>query len=474
MKKTAAWHELAWKAVRVLKDDGIIRLFIVLKHYLFGMERPEGGLSKFTPSSGTLKKWRKSSRSFPYRPKISILLPIGSGNPQRLGATVDSVLNQAYDRWELCMAVDGAAQPYASELIDSYTKKDGRIRFQLFDRPLCVSDLSNAAIAMATGEFCGFLNPGDELTLSALYEVVHLLNINKTREADFIYSDEVLLDESGEPVQTLYRTDFSMDYLLSHCYIGHFSLVRTDLLHKIGGFRSELDASREYDLFLRIASETKEVGHIPKILYLRRQQDAHAGDAPSSEVMVADQRAIRDFLEREGIDAEVHAAEHAHFFRVQRRIIGNPKISIIIPTKDRVDLLKRCIRSIEEKTLYRNYEVIIVDNASRQADTLEFLAHLQCRSPIYRVVSFTEAFNFSRLNNVAVRCAVGEHLLFLNNDVEVITPGWLEAMLEHSQRDEVGCVGAKLLYPDGKIQHVGVLIGMYGGADHIYKGHDSD
>lgn len=472
MKKAAAWHQLIGKAARVLKDDGIIRLFIVLKHYLFGMGGPEGGLSNImTPSPAALKKWRKSSRSFQYRPKISIILPIGSGNPRRLGATVDSVLNQAYDHWELCIAVGGAAQAHTAERLDSYRKQDARIKVQSLSS-LSASDLSNAAIALATGEFCGFLNPDDALTLSALYEVVHFLN--KTQATDFIYSDEVLLDESGEPAHTLYRTDFSMDYLLSHCYIGHFSLIRTDLLNKIGGFRSEIDAARDHDLFLRMGSETQKVGHIPKILYLRRQQDSDAGQAPIPAVVQAGQKAIEDFLEREGIDAEVYAAERALFFRVQRRIVGNPKISIIIPTRDRVNLLKQCISSIEEKTRYNQYEVIIVDNASRQADTLEYLANLQSRSGRFRVVSFLEEFNFSRLNNFAVPYAVGDHLLFLNNDIEIITPGWLEAMIEQSQRPEVGCVGAKLLYPDGKIQHVGVVIGLYGGADHIYKGHDSD
>jgi len=339
------------------------------------------------------------------------------------------------------------------------------------DSHLGVSGASNAAIALASGEFIGLLDHGDELLPLALYEVVQLLN--KTQDADFIYSDEVLLDETGAPIYTYYRPDFSMDYMLSHCYIAHFSVIRTSLINKIGGFRGEFDVSRDYDLFLRIFSETKRVCHIPKVLYLWRQHGSDTGQAPIAKAMDSSRKAIEDFLDRQGIGGEVCDTKHLNFFRVKRKIVGNPKISIVIPIRDRVDLLKRCINSIEEKTLYKNYDVIIVDNLSREADTFEYLDDLQKRHSIYRVLTFKEDFNFSRLNNFAVQYAVGEHLLFLNNDIEVITPGWLEAMLEHSQREEVGCVGAKLLYPDGKIQHVGVVIGLYGGADHIYKWHES-
>jgi GT2 family glycosyltransferase len=192
-----------------------------------------------------------------------------------------------------------------------------------------------------------------------------------------------------------------------------------------------------------------------------------------SKVMDSSRKAIQDFLDREGIEGEVCDTKHFNFFRVKRKIIGNPKITIVIPIKDRVDLLKRCINSIEEKTFYKNYEIIIVDNLSREVDTFEYLAYLQKHRSIYQVLTFKEDFNYSRLNNYAAQYAVGEHLLFLNNDVEIIAHEWLEAMLEHSQRKDVGCVGAKLLYPDGKIQHVGVVIGLYGGADHIYKWHES-
>ncbi|MBU3926494.1 MAG: glycosyltransferase, partial [Bacteroidetes bacterium] len=456
---------------RILTNEGISKLLIISKKFLFRKKILKVVVSNFKPSHEDLEKLRKECHVLKYRPKISIILPVCNTDYQRLSSSIDSVLNQVYDNWELCIADRNAAEPHIAELLASYSKKDERIKVLFLSGHLGVSGASNAAIARAMGEFIGFLSQGDELLPSALYEVVHLLN--KTQETDFIYSDEVLLDESGEPLYTYYRPEFSMDYMLSHCYIVHFSVIRTSLINKIGGFRREFDVSRDYDLFLRIFSETKKVCHIPKVLYFWKQHGSDTGHAPMSKVMDSSRKAIQDFLDREGIEGEVYDTKHINFFKVKRKIIGNPKITIVIPIKDRVDLLKRCINSIEEKSSYKNYEVIIVDNLSREADTFEYLAYLQKRPSIYQVVIFKEDFNFSRLNNFAVQYAVGKHLLFLNNDVEIIAPGWLEAMLEHSQREEVGCVGAKLLYPDGKIQHVGVVIGLYGGAEHIYKWHES-
>jgi GT2 family glycosyltransferase len=469
-------RELASKAYRILKNDGISRLFTVSKNYLFEPRHIENEAADIKPSpdaleKARLEKLREECHAFKYRPKISIVLPVWNSDPRWLGSSIDSVLNQVYDNWELCIADDNAAESDISQLLDDYDKKDERITVQFRCSHLGVSGAANAAIALATGEFIGLLDHGDELLPSALYEVVHLLN--RTQDADFIYSDEILFDKSGSPVYTYYRPDFSIDYMLSHCYINHFSVIRTTLVNKIGGFRSEFDVSPDYDLFLRIFSETKRVFHIPKVLYLWRQHDSDTGQVPLSKITDSSRKAIQDFLDRERMGGDVCDTGHDHFFRVKRKIIGNPKITIVIPTKDKVDLLKRCINSIEEKTLYRNYDIIIVDNFSREVATFEYLDDLQKRRSIYRVLTFKEDFNFSRLNNYAVQYAVGEHVLFLNNDVEIIAPEWLEAMLEHSQREDVGCVGAKLLYPDGKIQHVGVVIGLYGGADHIYKWHES-
>jgi GT2 family glycosyltransferase len=464
-------YELALKAYRVLTNEGISRLLTISKKYLFRKKILKVVAANFKPSPEALEKLREECHVFKYRPKISIILPVWNTDHKWLRSSVDSVLNQVYDNWELCIADDKSTKPHVAEILDYYKKKDERIKVKFLSNNLGVSGASNAAIALATGEFIGLLDHDDELLPSALYEVVYLLN--KTQEADFIYSDEILLDKSGAPIYVYYRPDFSMDYMLSHCYIVHFSVIRTSLINKIGGFRKEFNVSQDYDLFLRIFSETKRVYHIPKVLYFWRQHGLGTGHVLMSKVMESSRKAIQDFLDREGIEGNACDTNYFNFFRVKRKIIGSPKITIIIPTKDRVDMLKRCINSIEEKTFYKNYEVIIVDNLSRKADTLEYLAYLQKRRSIYQVLKFKEDFNYSRLNNYAAQYAVGEHLLFLNNDVEIIAPQWLEAMLEHSQRKDVGCVGAKLLYPDGKIQHVGVVIGLSGSAEHIYKWHES-
>jgi glycosyltransferase involved in cell wall biosynthesis len=464
-------YELGLKAYRVLTNEGISKLLIISKKFLFRKKILKGVVSNFKPSHEVLEKLREECHVFKYRPKISIILPVWNTDHRWLRSSIDSVLNQVYDNWELCIADDKSTKQHVAEILDYYKKKDERIKVKFLSNNLGVSGASNAAIALATGEFIGLLDHDDELLPSALYEVVHLLN--KTEEADFIYSDEILLDKSGAPIYVYYRPDFSMDYMLSHCYIVHFSVIRTSLINKIGGFRREFNISQDYDLFLRIFSETKRVCHIPKVLYFWRQHGTGTGHVLMSKVMESSRKAIQDFLDREGIEGEACYTKHYNFFRVKRKIIGSPKITIVIPTKDRVDMLKRCINSIEEKTFYKNYEVIIVDNLSRKADTLEYLAYLQKRRSIYQVLTFKEDFNYSRLNNYAAQYAAGEHLLFLNNDVEIIAPQWLEAMLEHSQREDVGCVGAKLLYPDGKIQHVGVVIGLSGSAEHIYKWHES-
>ncbi len=464
-------YELAWKARRVFRSQGIGGLLVKSWKYLSRKKALKVVAADFKPSPEELERFREECRLFEYRPKISIILPVWNTDSRWLRSCIESVRNQVYDNWELCIADDRSTEPSVAKILNRYARKDDRVRVKFLQENLGVSGASNEAIALATGEFIGLLDHDDELLPSALYEVVRLLN--RTRDADFIYSDEILLNKSGTPIYAYYRPDFSRDYMLSHCYIVHFSVIRTSLARKIGGFKRDFSISQDYDLFLRVISETGNVSHIPKVLYFWRQHGSGTGHVLMSKVMDFSRKAIRDYLDREGIDGDVLNTGHFNFFRVKRKIAGNPKITIIIPTKDRADMLKRCIKSIEEKTNFKNYEVIIVDHLSRETDTLEYLNDLRNSRGVYRVLPFKEEFNYSRLNNFAAQYAAGDHFLFLNNDIEVIAPEWLEAMLEHSQRKEVGCVGAKLLYPDEKIQHVGVVVGWGGSAEHIYKWYDS-
>ncbi len=459
-------YELVVRSSHIIAEDGMQsfaeRSQIYMRRKLSQKKNPPKELS-----GKELEDMRIQCASFEYRPRISIITPVLNTREEWLRSSIESVLHQIYDNWELCIADDGSDQPHIRETLNFYQQKDARIKVKYLNENQGVSGASNEALAMASGEFIGFLDHDDQLLSNALYEVVLMLNRNAS--ADFIYSDEILISERGKPVFAYFRPDFSLDYMLSHCYIVHFVVIRASILKKIGGFRAEFKVSQDYDLFLRVLSQTRNVLHIPKILYKWRQYESSTGHLLKERVMESSRRALQDFADREGIKGVVWGTKNFNFFRLKRDILDRPKISIIIPTKDRIDLLKRCIESIQNRSSYDNYEIIIVDNMSQEEETAAYLDGLGKSYENCRIIKFNEKFNYSKLNNYAAEFARGEHLLFLNNDIEVLNSDWLEAMLEQSQRDEIGCVGAKLLYPDRKIQHVGVVVGWGGRAEHIYK-----
>ena len=459
-------YELVVRSSHIIAEDGMQsfaeRSQIYMRRKLSQKKNPPK-----EPSGKELEDMRIQCASFEYRPKISIITPVLNTREEWLRSSIESVLHQIYDNWELCIADDGSDQPHIKETLNCYQQKDARIKVKYLNENQGVSGASNEALAMASGEFIGFLDHDDQLLPNALYEVVLMLNRNAS--ADFIYSDEILISKRGKPVFAYFRPDFSLDYMLSHCYIVHFVVIRASILKKIGGFRAEFTVSQDYDLFLRVLSQTRNVLHIPKILYKWRQYESSTGHLLKERVMESSRRALQDFADREGIKGAVWGTKNFNFFRLKRDILDRPKISIIIPTKDRIDLLRRCIESIQNRSSYDNYEIIIVDNMSQEEETAAYLDGLGKSYENCRIIKFNEKFNYSKLNNYAAEFARGEHLLFLNNDIEVLNSDWLEAMLEQSQRDEIGCVGAKLLYPDRKIQHVGVVVGWGGRAEHIYK-----
>ena len=459
-------YELVVRSSHIIAEDGMQsfaeRSQIYMRRKLSQKKNPPKELS-----GKELEDMRIQCASFEYRPKISIITPVLNTREEWLRSSIESVLHQIYDNWELCIADDGSDQPHIKETLNCYQQKDARIKVKYLNENQGVSGASNEALAMANGEFIGFLDHDDQLLSNALYEVVLMLNRNAS--ADFIYSDEILISKRGKPVFAYFRPDFSLDYMLSHCYIVHFVVIRASILKKIGGFRAEFTVSQDYDLFLRVLSQTRNVLHIPKILYKWRQYESSTGHLLKERVMESSRRALQDFADREGIKGVVWGTKNFNFFRLKRDILDRPKISIIIPTKDRIDLLRRCIESIQNRSSYDNYEIIIVDNMSQEEETAAYLDGLGKSYENCRIIKFNEKFNYSKLNNYAAEFARGEHLLFLNNDIEVLNSDWLEAMLEQSQRDEIGCVGAKLLYPDRKIQHVGVVVGWGGRAEHIYK-----
>ena len=422
-------------------------------------------------SGEDLKSYKAESGNFSYRPKFSIILPVYNTNTGWLKTALDSVLDQCYDNWELCIVDDASSDPDIHLILQEYKAKCDRIKLIFLKDNKGVAAASNYAISQSNGDFIGFLDHDDELFPHALYEMAKYLNTSPS--TDFIYSDEITINETGVPVNAYYRPDFTLDYVLSHPYFVHFVVIRSGLVRAAGGFREDFVISQDYDLFLRIITMTRRIAHVSKILYKWRTHHSSAGHAYMDKVSAFSTRCINEFLIRERIDATASETENFNFFRVRRVIKGDPVVSIIIPTRDKADLLENCIVSILTKSSYKNFEILIVDNCSIERNTLELFKTLKAGHNNIRIINFSEDFNFSRLNNVAAKAATGEHLLFLNNDVEVISPGWIEALLEQSQRDDVCCVGGKLLYPDDTIQHVGVVIGLCGPAEHFYKFYDA-
>jgi GT2 family glycosyltransferase/glycosyltransferase involved in cell wall biosynthesis len=405
-----------------------------------------------------------------YQPTVSIIMPVYNTEEVWLRKAIESVQRQLYQRWELCICDDHSTAAHIPRVLTEYAEQDERVRVVTSSRNGGISAASNNALALATGEFVGFLDHDDELTPDALAEVIVLLN--EKPELDFIYTDEDKITVEGRREEPFFKPDWSPDLLLSMNYIAHFSVVRRSLVLEVGGFTEGLEGSQDYDLFLRLTEKTDKIGHIARPLYSwRKIPHSTAGDTQAKPYAhMAGQRALQAHLQRRGIAGEVLDGLITPFrYRVRYHISGQPLVSILIPTKDRLELLKGCIDSIEKKTAYRRFELIILDNQSERPETLAYLA-----SSPHRVVPAPGPFNYSHINNLGAAQARGDFLLFLNNDTEVITEEWLTAMLEHAQRREVGAVGAKLLFPNRTIQHGGVVLGCGGFANHAFWGQADD
>lgn len=400
---------------------------------------------------------------FKYKPLISIVMPVYNPPREYLRNAINSIIHQYYSNWELCICNDGSLEPDVSEVLDEYASKDQRIKITLLPANRGIAIASNCALELTTGEFVGFLDHDDELTPDALLEVVAAL---QQIDVDLLYSDEDKLDRRGRRCQPFFKPAWSPDLLLSTMYTCHFSVYRKSLIDQIGGFREGLDGSQDYDFALRFTEKTNRIAHIPKILYHWRQAEGSAAASVKAKPFAyeAGKAALTDSLRRRGISGEVQFQSIPGFYRVRRRIVTPGKVSIVIPTRDRLRLLERCISLLESKTSYEDFEIIIVDNGSKDRATLDYLERSK-----HHVIRDDEPFNFSRINNLAARQACGEYLLFLNDDTEVVSSEWLTAMVEHAQRPEVGAVGAKLLYMNGRIQHAGVLLGVCGVAGHSHR-----
>jgi glycosyltransferase involved in cell wall biosynthesis len=406
--------------------------------------------------------------SFRFSPLISIVTPVYNVEEKYLRACIDSVVNQAYENWEICLVDDGSSKPHVRRVLEEYAGSDHRIRVRFLPENQGISGATNEAAGMARGEYIGFLDNDDELTRDALLEVVRRLNLE---EADIVYSDECFIDAGGGFVDAHHKPDFSADMLMCHNYITHFLVMRRELFDRVGGLSTECDGAQDYDLVLKAAEQTDRIAHIPRILYRWRTLETSTSSDPAAKSYAdsAGRKALQDALARKKIEAEVLPGNLPFYYRVRRRIEGTPLVSVIIPFCDQPDYLRRCIESIRERTAYGNFEVIGISNNSRDDRTRELMRKIAAEDSRFTFTEYNRPFNFSAINNHGVEMARGDHVVFMNNDIEVLNGDWLEALLEHSQRPEVGAVGAKLYYGDDRVQHAGIILGIGGFAGHSHR-----
>lgn len=402
-------------------------------------------------------------------PLISIVLPVYNTPTEYLKACIESVRAQYYPRWELCIADDASTDPRVRETLTSYAREDTRIRVLYREQNGHISAASNTALSMASGEYTALLDHDDTLAPFALYEVVRALRDHP--EWDMAYSDEDKIDGRGRRSQPYFKPDWSPDTLLSSMYTCHLGVYRTELLHEIGGFREGYEGSQDYDLMLRFTEKTQAVGHIPRVLYHWRMIEGSTARTPEGKgyAWEAGARALRDAMARRGIGAAVRGFDDIPYYDVVYDTGEGDHVTIVIPTRDHAADLRKCIDSIYRRTRMA-FDILIVDNGSTDPETLKLLEGYSAKRDNFSVLRLDIPFNFSRLNNEAAKVAQGNLLLFLNNDTEVITREWLSRMAGQALQPGTGAVGAKLLYPDGTVQHCGVLLGVGGVANHAYLG----
>ena len=436
---------------------------------LFGKESvAEGGyeawLARHKVDKRTLRRQKHSA--FAQKPLISIVIPLYCTPLPYLKELLESVRRQSYENWQLCLA-DGSPDDKAKEFIEKHYGREKRIVYRKLEENGGISANTNEAVALAAGEYLMLCDHDDTLEPDALYEIVKAIN---DTGADVLYTDEDKVSMDGRHYfDPNFKPDFNLFRLRENNYICHIFVVKKSLTDETGLLRSEFDGAQDFDFILRCCEKAQKITHIPKVLYhWRCHMDSTAAD-PSSKAYAyeAGRKAVREHYQRLGIDAKVEMTERPGWYRSHVKVQGNPLISVIIPNKDHTDDLELCLFSMTRKSTYRNYEILIVENNSEKEETFEYYRKLPDRYPKARVLTWEKEFNYSAINNFAAKEAKGEYLLFLNNDVEILTPDWMEEMLQNCQQENVAAVGAKLYYPDDTIQHAGVVLGLGGIAGHI-------
>jgi len=421
---------------------------------------------KYEVKDEELNEQRK--HTFDYTPKFSIVIPLYDTKPQYLKELIESIQNQTYTNWELCLADGTGADTPLKEIVEKYIEKDSRIKYEILTENKGISENTNAAIRMATGDYIVLADHDDIVPANALFECAKV--VNEDRTVDVIYSDEDKIDMDGKKYfEPHFKSDFNIDLLCSMNYICHLFVVKKEIIENIGMLRSEFDGAQDHDFILRCCEVAENIKHIPKILYHWRCHINSTAANPESKLYAfeAGRKAVEEHYKRIGVPATVEHAEFYGMFKTQYHWEEQPLISIIIPNKDHSEDLKTIMDSIDEKSTYRNYEFVIVENNSTEDETFAYYKEIEKRDNV-QVLYYDGIFNYSRINNFGAEKAKGEYFLLLNNDTELISPDGLENMLHICMREDVGIVGAKLCYSDDTIQHAGVILGFGGIAGHAF------
>ncbi len=458
----------------LIKEKGLKKAIHILDGKIWGKpqfidanELYQQWIQENEPTQEEIEQQRKTK--FEIQPKISILVPMYNTPYKFFKELVECLINQTYENWELCLA-DGS--PEQDETLKEIYEQDARIQYKFLGENKGIAGNTNECIKLATGDFIALFDHDDLLPVFSLFEIVKCINENP--EVEFIYTDEDKITTLDQPrFNPHFKPDFSLDFLRANNYICHFSVFKKELMDKLEGERSKYDGAQDFDIILRVSELTKNIVHIPKVLYHWR---VHPNSTAQAEVeskpyaFEAGIPAIQDHLERMGLQATVEHGASLGTYRVHYQFEGKPKVSIIIPNKDEKDTLKNCIDSILNKTTYENYEIVVVENNSETEEILTYYQELEKNEKIKVVYDKEEGFNYSRVINLGVKNSDGEFVVQLNNDTEIETEDWLEDMIGFCSREEVGAVGVKLFYPDNTIQHAGIVFGVDRVATHLFRG----
>lgn len=404
---------------------------------------------------------------------LSIVVPVYRPSLWYFEECVLSVINQSYQNWELCLCDDGSEDPELTQSMNGFAARDPRILTLVMEQNGGISRATNRALAAASGEFIVLLDHDDLLEADALAQIARV--VASVDDADVIYSDEDKLDEIDRPHQPHFKPDWDPELLLSYPYLGHVTAIRSELVRRIGGFRPEFDGSQDFDIMLRSTELARRVVHIPKVLYHWRVVAGSAAGDPEAKpwAYVASRRALEDAVARRGIDGVVEPGPFLGAYHLRRAIQGTPTVSVIIPFRDQAALTVACLQSLDRAPGYPISEFVLINNASTEPETRVLRQQLESRAAT-RVLDYPGPFNWAAINNLAASTCDTDMLLFMNNDIEAKSTGWLHALVELGQRPDVGAVSARLVYPDGKLQHAGVVLGVGGIAAHILNGMPND